>query len=158
MTIGNMPKEKSAGAIIYKIKNNTPYYLLLHYPSGHWEFAKGHIEEGEDPEMAAKREIEEETGITDITIVPGFKEYIKYFFRDNYDLKKEDKHNAPWIFKLVVFYLAKTSAEEVIISDEHSEFLWLPYEKAFKKLTFKNAKSILKKADDYISKQGLLNS
>ena len=146
-----MPREKSAGAIIFRIENNVPHYLLLHYESGHWEFAKGHIEDGEKPEDAARREIAEETGIKDIKIIPGFKEYIKYFFRNNYNLKKEDKNKAPWIFKLVVFYLAQTNTKEVNISEEHTGFVWLPYQEASKKLTFKNAKNLLKKANELIS-------
>lgn len=148
-----MPREKSAGAIIYVMKNSAPSYLLLHYPSGHWEFAKGHIEENENPEQAARREIQEETGVTDIEIIPGFKEYIKYSFKNNYDLKKEDKNKAPWIFKLVVFFLAKTRQEEVKISPEHIGFAWLPYGQAMKKLTFKNAKNLLKKANDIVVAQ-----
>lgn len=150
-----MPREKSAGAIIYRIENNAPHYLLLHYPSGHWEFAKGHIEDGETDEQTVRREIQEETGVTDITIIPGFKEYIKYFFRNNYDMPKEQKGSAPWIFKLVVFYLAKTNQKEVKISHEHEDFAWLPYKEAVKKLTFKNAKNLLKKADGVVSKQSV---
>ncbi|OGZ69366.1 MAG: hypothetical protein A3D44_02830 [Candidatus Staskawiczbacteria bacterium RIFCSPHIGHO2_02_FULL_42_22] len=150
-----MPREKSAGAIIYRMENKVPYFLLLHYPSGHWEFAKGHIEEGENQEQAALREIEEETGITDLKIIPGFKEYIKYFFRNNYDMVKEDKNKAPWIFKLVVFYLAQTQTEVVKISDEHIGFAWLSYQEALKKLTFKNAKNLLKKANDALSKKSV---
>lgn len=145
-----MSQEKSAGAIIYRIKDNIPYYLLLHYPSGHWEFAKGHIEAGENAEQAAIREIEEETGIKDLKIISGFKEYIKYFFRKSYGLKGEAKKKAPWVFKLVVFYLATTKTENVKISEEHKGFLWLPYEQASKRLTYKNAKIILKKANDFI--------
>ena len=81
-----MPREKSAGAIIFFMENSQPHYLLLHYPGtnrkgGHWEFAKGHIEEGEDYEKTVKREVLEETGLEDIKIIPGFKEHIKYFFR-----------------------------------------------------------------------------
>ncbi len=156
-----MPKEKSAGALIFRMVNNpstslrasVPYYLLLHYESGHWEFAKGHIEEGESEVETVKREIEEETGIKDLKIIPGFKEYIKYFFRNNYDLKKEDKNKAPWIFKLVVFYLAETNTENIKISDEHIGFAWLPYKEALKKLTFKNAKNLLKKANDILIAQ-----
>ncbi len=145
-----MPKEKSAGAIIYRIKDGVPHYLLLHYPSGHWEFAKGHIEEGENQEEAAKREIEEETGIKDIKIIPGFKEYIKYFFRKSYDLEGEAKKKAPWVFKLVVFYLAETKTEDVKISKEHKGFLWLPYEQAMKRLTYKNAKMLLEKSNGHL--------
>jgi len=145
-----MPKEKSAGAIIFRIVNGVPHYLLLHYPSGHWEFAKGHIEEGESVEEAAFREIKEETGIIDLKIIPGFKEYAKYFFRKSYDLVGEAKKKAPWVFKLVVFLLAETKTEEVKISKEHKGFLWLPFETAFKRVTYKNAKELLEKANDYV--------
>ncbi len=147
-----MPQEKSAGAIIYLMKDNVPHYLLLHYPSKHWEFAKGHIEEGENIEETVRREVEEETGIKDLKIIPGFREYSKYFFRKSYDLVGEAKKNAPWVFKLVTFYLAETKTEDVIISDEHGGFIWLPIEEALKKVTFKNAKELLRKADDYLIK------
>ena len=146
-----MPQEKSAGAIIFKMTNGIPYYLLLHYLSGHWEFAKGHVEPGETEEQTVHREIKEETGIDDIIIISGFKEYIKYFFRNNYGLKKEEKAKAPWIFKLVVFYLAQTTKEQVILSDEHTGFIWLSHQEALKKLTFKNAKNILTKAHNYLN-------
>ncbi|SRR3989338_8603354 len=145
-----MPKEKSAGAVIFRIENGKPYYLILRYHSGHWEFAKGHIEEGESNEETVKREIEEETGIKEIKIIHGFKEYVKYFFKASYGLKGEEKKKAPWIFKLVVFYLAQTKETEVKISEEHKDFAWLPYENALKKLTYKNAKEILKKAHNYL--------
>ena len=145
-----MPKEKSAGAVIFRTENGKPYYLLLRYYSGHWEFAKGHIEKGESNEETVRREIEEETGIKEIKIIPGFKEYVKYFFRASYDLVDEEKKKAPWIFKLVVFYLVQTKETEVKISKEHKDFIWLPFEDALKKLTYKNAKEILKKANDFI--------
>ncbi len=145
-----MPQEKSAGAIIFRRVNNVPHYLLLHYPSGHWEFAKGHIEVGEKPEQAAIREIAEETGIKNIVLIPGFKQYAKYFFKKTYDLIGEAKKTAPWIFKLVVFYVAETNVEEVVISSEHQGYVWLPLEEALKKLTFKNAKLLLTKANNFI--------
>jgi len=148
-----MPNEKSAGAIIFNLHDGLPHYLLLHYPSGHWEFAKGHIEQGEKPEEAAKREIKEETGIGEISVIPGFKEYIKYFFRKSYGLEGEAKKTAPWVFKLVVFYLAKTNVVDVTLSKEHTGFLWLPYEQALKRLTYKNAKTLLKKANDFLIEQ-----
>lgn len=158
-----MPKEKSAGAIIFREepfgaaqgKEGKKYYLLLHYaPSepgrkGHWEYPKGHIEEKETEEETIKREVKEETGIDEMEIIPGFKEYIKYFFRRSYGLKGEARKKAPWVFKLVVFFLAKTDIKEIKLSDEHDGFLWLPYEEAFKKLTYKNAKELLKKANEF---------
>ena len=147
-----MPKEFSAGAVIFRREKDTVKYLLLHYESGHWDFPKGHIEEGEKEEETIKREIDEETGIKDIEIIDGFKEYIKYFFRRTYDLKKEEKKKAAWTFKIVNFYLAETKTKEVKISYEHIGYKWLPYEDALKQLTYKNAKEIFKKANVLLKK------
>lgn len=151
-----MPKEQSAGAIIFRLVGGVPHYLLLHYHSGHWEFAKGHIEKGEEVEDTVRREIKEETGIEDIVIIPGFKEYSKYFFRKSYDLIGSEKKKAPWVFKLVTFLVAETTIEEVKISKEHIGFAWLPFKEAVKKITYKNAKELLTRAHSFVvSAKGL---
>lgn len=143
-----MPLEKSAGAVIFRQKNKKNYFLLLRYPSSvrrpnpYWDFPKGHIEKKEKPEDTARREIKEETGIEDIEFIPGFKESIKYFF----------KFKEKTIFKTVVFYLAQTKEKKVKISWEHVDFKWLPYREALRQLTFKNAKDILKKVNDFLIK------
>jgi len=150
-----MPKETSAGAVIFRRENNEIYYLLLHYEAGHWDFPKGHIEKDEKEEDTVKREVAEETGIKDIKIIEGFKEWIKYFYRKTYDLNEDEKKKASWIFKIVTFYLAETKTKEVKISFEHIGYKWLPYEQAFGQLTFKNAKEVLKKAHHYLAKRGV---
>lgn len=153
-----MPKEKSAGAIIFRKEGDKIYYLLLHYPTGHWEFPKGHIEGKETEEETVKREIKEETGIEDLKIIPGFKQYIKYFFRqykENVSEADRRKGKTPWVFKLVVFFVAKTNEKEVKISHEHKGYAWLPIEEAIKKTTFKNSKDLLKKSNDFIIKSNI---
>lgn len=145
-----MPQEKSAGAIIFRMIKGVPHYLLLRYPSKHWEFAKGHIEPGESLEKTVRREVQEETGITDLKIIPGFKKYSKYFFKKHYHLSGAEKKKAPWVFKLVTFYLAETRTEIIVLSPEHLAFAWLPIKEALKKTTFKNAKELLKQADAYL--------
>lgn len=147
-----MPREKSAGAVIFRKENNEIYYLLLHYEAGHWDFPKGHVEEGESEVETVKREVKEETGIEDIKIIKGFKEWIKYFFRSTYGLKKEKRKKASLVFKIVTFYLAETKTKEVKISFEHIGYKWLPYEQSLEQLTFKKAKEILKKANDFLIK------
>jgi len=139
-----MPIERSAGVIIFRKEKDQIYYLLLHYPSlshrakkDYWDLPKGHIEKGETPLETAKREAREETGIEDLKFVEGFKETLKYFF-------KWQKKN---ILKFVTFYLAQTNTKKVKISSEHLGYLWLPYEKAIEKLTYKNAKKLLEKAN-----------
>jgi 8-oxo-dGTP pyrophosphatase MutT (NUDIX family) len=154
-----MPRENSAGVIIFIKEEGKIYYLLLHYPGinrkgGHWEFAKGHIEANETEENAAMRETIEETGISDIKILPGFKEYIKYFFRENYkkEKPKSPKKKVSWIFKLVVFFVAEARSKEIKLSPEHINYVWLPFEEAVKKTTYKNSKELLKKANEFIIK------
>lgn len=146
-----MPIEKSAGAIIFRKKGGKNHYLLLHYESGHWEFVKGHIEKGENMKDTVKREAKEEAGIGDLEFVEGFKETIKYFFkwppaRDAIQ-KGQKREN---IMKFVTFLLAETKTEDIKLSLEHIGYEWLAYEQALKKLTFKNAKEILKKADEFL--------
>ena len=150
-----MPREKSAGAIIFREEEGKRYYLLLHYSSGHWEFPKGHIEGKETEEETLIREVAEETGIKDLRILPGFKKYIKYFFRqykENVSEKDRRAGKTPWVFKLVTFFVAETKTEEIKISSEHTGFLWLPFDEAVKKISFKNSKKLLKEANDFIVK------
>jgi bis(5'-nucleosidyl)-tetraphosphatase len=137
-----MPFERSAGAVVFRKAEGKIYYLLLQYEAGHWDFPKGNIEKGEKMEETAKREIGEETGIKDVKFIDGFKEWIKYFFRAGGEN----------IFKIVTFLLAETKETEVKISWEHTGFRWLPYKEALEQLTFKNAKEILKKANEFLTK------
>ena len=73
--------ERSAGIILFRKEGNKKLFLLLHYPSGHWDFVKGRIEKGEDEMQAAIRETREETGIIDINFIEGFKEKIHYTYQ-----------------------------------------------------------------------------
>jgi 8-oxo-dGTP pyrophosphatase MutT (NUDIX family) len=154
-----MPREKSTGAIIYRREGNNIFYLLLHYASssrskkGQWGFAKGHVEKDETEEQTARREIFEETGIEDLKIIPGFKQTEKYFFKKVYGLEGDARKKAPWVFKLVIFFLAETHTKEIKISDEHVGFVWLPINEAIKKTTFKNSKELLRKANEFVLRQ-----
>ena len=145
-----MPREISAGAVVFRKEDNKIYYLLLHYEAGHWGFPKGHIEKGENEEETVKREIKEETGLDDIKIIKGFREYIKYVFRDVYKLENRERKQANWVFKIVIYYLGETKTKEVKISFEHIGYKWLPYKEALKRISFKNTKEVLKKANNFL--------
>jgi len=136
---------RSAGAVIFRREKGQILYLLLHYEAGHWDFAKGHIEKGEKTEDTVRRETKEETGIDDIRFIPGFKETIKYWMRRRGKAEKG-------VLKFVVFYLAETKTKTIRLSFEHTGYMWLPYEEAVKKVTYKNAKDILRKAQQFLNK------
>ena len=134
--------EKSSGAVIFRDTPEGIVFLLLHYPSGHWDFVKGKMEKDENPLDTVIRESKEETGISDLNFVEGFEENIEYDFQFEGGL----------IQKKVVFYLAKTNTEKITISHEHLDFVWLDYKSAFEKITYQNAKSVLSKANQLLFK------
>ncbi len=139
-----MKRERSAGTVIFRKEDNEPYFLLLWYPAGHWDFPKGNIEPGEKEIETIKREVYEETGITDLEFIFGFRETIRYYY-----FRGKEK-----IYKEVVFYLAKTNQKEVRLSYEHKGYEWLPFEKALQRLTYENAKDVLRKAYNYLKSIG----
>ena len=66
-----MDKKKSAGILLYRLKNKVLEVFLVHpggpfwknKDAGAWSIPKGEFTEGEDALDAAKREIHEETGV-----------------------------------------------------------------------------------------------
>jgi 8-oxo-dGTP pyrophosphatase MutT (NUDIX family) len=136
-----MIHEKSCGVVIFKENGENREFLALHYPGGHWDFVKGHVEKGEDEKQTALRELAEETGITDVALIDGFRETMEY----TYEWKGQMYH------KDVVYFVGKTQTQSIKISHEHQNFKWLPFEKALEQFTFDNAKNILKKAQQFLN-------
>ena len=130
-----MIEERSAGAVLFNETDSGKNFLLLNYPSGHWDFVKGNIEKGESLQQTVIREIREETGIIDVEFVDGFEDKIEYHYQRDGDL----------VHKEVVFFLAKTKTTDVKISHEHLGFVWLNFDDALKKVTYKSAKDLLNK-------------
>ena len=138
-----MKQVYAAGIILYRITDVGIMYLLIRYShAGHWDFAKGKIEEGETDQQAALRELYEETGIVDVTIDETFDKHIEYEFM-MFDGSIAHKH--------VHFFLGKTHQEHVRLSDEHNSFIWLAYEAAYTRLTHESAKKLLEQAQAHIA-------
>ena len=133
-----MGREISAGVVLFRPTQQREY-LLLDY-GAHWDFPKGHIEKGEDPLTTAARELQEETGIRNARFLPGFKESLRYFYRKG----------GEGMLKVVIYFLAETPTGNVTLSSEHSGYLWLSYDEALKRLTFKNARDLLSKAHAFL--------
>ena len=139
--------ERSAGFVVYRVRPvdgpgvDRVEYLLLDY-GRHWDFAKGHVEKGEDDLAAATRELAEETGLTGVRVVPGFAHEIAYFFR----------HKSKGLTrKVVVFFLAEAPADApVTLSHEHVGHAFLPAEPAVRRVTYANAKQVLRLAHEHL--------
>ncbi len=124
---------------------NSSKVLLLRHSSdssrsgGHWDFPKGHMDDGETEIQTALRELEEETGIANVVVVDGFRDTITYTFpRDQKRIGKE-----------VVFFLATTKERKVRLSHEHIDHCWLDFDSAFSRLTYDTARQVLRNAIDF---------
>lgn len=147
--------EKSVGAVVFRKTEEGIKYLLLDYGDNYWGFAKGHIEENETEEETMRRELKEETEITDINIIPGFYAKSRYFYRTSEKEKewRRSEGKKTLIMKRVRYFLVETKNINVIISKEHIGFEWLEFKKAFERTTYRGPKRILRKADRYLSEQ-----
>ena len=135
-------RERSAGVIVFhrEPRNKPITFLVLDY-GRHWDYAKGHVDKGEDDLSAALRELREETGIENVKLMPDFAREIVYFFRHP---------RRGLIRKEVIFFLGETASTKVKISHEHVGYAFLAFEEALKKVTFPTAKQVLREAHDYL--------
>ena len=145
--------EKSIGAVVFCIKDERPYFLLLQYLGGHWGFIKGHIEKGETDEDTLRREAEEETGLNKLEIFPKFSASEMYYYQAKKEeaRKRRENNRGTRIFKKVVYYLARTNQTEINLSHEHRNFAWLEYDQAIAQVTNVNSKKVLEKAQRFLT-------
>ena len=152
--------EKSVGAVVFRETKEGIKYLILDYgkmkkkEDHYWNFVKGHTEKGETEEETMRREILEETGISDLEIISGFSDKNRYFYRA-YGAEKEKRRKSGrkiLVAKQSVYFLAKVDSEKVELSDEHVDFAWLPFEEAKNLLTYKSSQKTLEKAKRFLEK------
>jgi tRNA nucleotidyltransferase (CCA-adding enzyme) len=139
----NRFREQSIGAVISHRAPQSFHkqFVLLKSPRGDWNFVKGHKENLETDHDTLKREIFEETGITNFNIL-SYLGKIKYnIMKSGFPIQKEVK-----------FYYATTDYNQIVLSNEHIDYTWVYYEQARKLLTYDQSKLIL----DKILKYGLL--
>ncbi len=101
------PKRRSAGVVVLRRLDREWRCLLLRCDR-YWDFPKGEIEPGEDPLLAARREVGEEAGLQSLDFRWG-EDYVE---------------TPPYASgKVARYYLAECAAGEVI--PEHQEFRWV---------------------------------
>ncbi len=109
----------SAGIVLVRWDEDEWKFLFLR-AYANWDFPKGVVESDEDPLKAAKREVQEETGIQDLRFRWGYS----YCETEPYSGGK----------KVARYYLAETQSSRVVFSvnpeigrPEHHEYRWVPF-------------------------------
>jgi 8-oxo-dGTP diphosphatase len=95
------------------IQNQDGKFLIMR-EGERWQAVGGRLEKGEKLEDGLRRETEEETGITGLTVG-------KVIHVDEWFAKPEGelKHI------VAVFFLCQTTGDKVVLSDEHQEYAWV---------------------------------
>lgn len=104
-----MHYEKSSGIIPFRRRADRVEFLLLHSamvrnPDAAWEFPKGSIEDGEGEQEAALRELREEATLTQVELLPDFRDEVHYVYR----------RSGREIDKTVVFFLGELDPGSVL--------------------------------------------
>ncbi|MFH1400326.1 MAG: NUDIX domain-containing protein [Nanoarchaeota archaeon] len=135
-----MKTAKSCGAVIFR-RNGVTEFLVIKAKEaggGHWDFPKGHVEEGESERQTAEREIYEEVGLK-VRFIDPFRTSIQYV------------SHVDGVQKTVVFFLAEAVTKDVkYIFDEVDDHIWLPFDEALVRLTHENAKRVLRDAQVFL--------
>ncbi len=146
MDINAIKEDKSYGVIpFFKDQNSEIFICLVYSNKGHWGFPKGHADPGETEEIAAIRELKEETGITDINLINNISFTEKFYL---------EKKGVPYN-KTVVYFLGRTNSIENTIPDDFKneipELKWVTYKQAIELLTFPERKLILEDAYKFLN-------
>lgn len=123
-----MKTEISAGGVVVSFQKNIWYVLVIYDGNNNWTFPKGIIEKDELQQAASEREITEETGVDQLSLIQPLNE-IEYFFT------RGEK-----IHKKVIYYLYFSTVLQIPIpqtSEGITRVQWVPFTDAFSLVGYK---------------------
>lgn len=135
-------KKAILGGVVLLARHEGALYTLLvqHANQKHWGLPKGSVENGEDILDAARRELKEETGVTDFQLLSETP------YNDHYITHNQQ----PPVEKTVTFYVAKGNFGPVSVPDdmihEIMDVRWVLYEEALELIFHPSSKNVLESA------------
>jgi 8-oxo-dGTP pyrophosphatase MutT (NUDIX family) len=131
-------RETSAGGVVFRRgEDGIARFLLIRDSYKNWGFPKGHLEPGEPPAKAARREVTEETGLEDLTLHGPIK-VIDWYFR----------FRGKTIHKYCHFFLFESKRGEPVpqVDEGITACAWHPLESALRTISYDNAREVLQRA------------
>lgn len=123
-------RPESILVLIYTLRHEILLLKRIH-PFSYWQSVTGSMQENETKEMAALRELKEETGLTDdgVLIDCGLSRSFEIDPRWQHRYHSKDRVNIEHEFH----YLLKDRCEVKLNAKEHSQFKWLSIDQAIQK-------------------------
>lgn len=133
-------RETSAGGVVFRREaggGSGARFLVIRDSYRNWGFPKGHLERGEPPAEAARREVTEETGLEDL-VLHGPIKVIDWYFR----------FRGKTIHKYSHFFLFESKRGEPVpqVDEGITECAWHPLEDALRTISYDNARDVLRSA------------
>ena len=132
--------EVSAGGIVFRREpDGVAHFLLIKDSYHNWGFPKGHLEDGETPAQAARRETQEETGLEHLTL-HGPIRLIDWHFR----------FRGRRIHKYCHFFLLESPEGDAAPQTDEgiTAVRWCTLDEALEALSYDNARGVLKRAGE----------
>ena len=137
--------ERTAGGVVIRMIEGIIHCLVILDRYGQWGLPKGHLEHGESSKQAALREVNEETGLSDLELseqlgVTGWS------FRAKGSV----------VHKSGTFYLMYSEEGDPMpqLEEGITECVWVPAHEACSKIKYKNLHQILQKAQRVLTRIG----
>ena len=131
--------ERSAGGLIWRKTPTGVTFLAILDSHNNWALPKGHIEGKETVEAAARREIQEETGLSALALTNELVT-TDFWFEDKWERKGERVH------KFVSYFLYQLIEPQPVITsiDEHiQEHRWVSAAELPNLLTYASLKPVV---------------
>lgn len=145
--IQEIVREPTAGGIVFRhSKTGDIEILLIQDSKNRWTIPKGHIEEGESAQQAAKREIAEEAGLEDTDVLGWLgKIYFRY--------RREDK----LVLITQQIYLIRAKGDTNAIQKEEwmKGIKWFPFDEAYDKIEYEDIGKLMLIAKKRIRQENL---
>lgn len=125
--------ELAAGAVV--VHRGTGDVFLLHYrDEDRWGLPKGHVDPGESLEVAALREVREETGLREVELGPEIAEVSYRFY---------DADRGVNVHKATVYFLAATDQTDAEPEHLFDTVGWVSLPDAMKKVAYETEREVL---------------
>jgi ADP-ribose pyrophosphatase YjhB (NUDIX family) len=131
-----MHKTQTAGAVVIGPEGRV---LVVNQHGNAWSLPKGHVDPGETLEETAKREVKEESGVSQLEFIKKLGTYERY--RIGKDGIGEDTSS----LKEITFFLCTSSQKELKPEDpENPEARWVEIEEVEELLTHPKDKAFFR--------------
>ena len=131
-------RETSAGGVVFRRgPDGEPRFLLIRDSYRNWGFPKGHLKASEPPADAARREVAEETGLSDLAL-HGPIRVIDWYFR----------FRGKTIHKYCHFFLFESKHGDPVPQTEEgiTDCAWYAEGDARRTISYTNAREVLEQA------------